>query len=133
MEKYINNGNFRITNPQLQPECTFSYVGNIELFDFNDNIKGQQKNFNCIENLLNSQNIYFTEINIVKWNSKINYTSNKRCKFIITTSNPELLWYKYDTEAPGGSNNIIYYKNKKIKVTSFINLNEDDLFELLNE
>ena len=92
----------------------------------------QTDNYKKCRNNLNFENIYFTEINIVKWNSQVRCKYPSRCKFIIKTSNPYLLWYKYDTEAPGGSNNIIYYKNKKIKTTNFITFTENDFYDLLN-
>ena len=133
MEQYISNGFLKITNTQLQQNLTHNYVGDINDFDFSSIIPTQYKNYQSIERLLNSFQIYFTEINIVKWNSQVGYGSRSRCKFIIKTSNPNLMWYKYDAEAPGGGNNLIYYKRRKIKTTIFIDWNEDNLNELLQE
>lgn len=133
MEKYITNGFLKIINPQLQQNSTYNYSGNIADFDFASIIPTQFKNYQNIKQLLNLSQIYFTEINVVKWNSNINYSSTSRCKFIIKTSNPNLLWYKYDAEAPGGGNNLIYYKKRKIKTTSFIDWNEYQLNELFHE
>ena len=97
------------------------------------NITSQLNNYFDIQKILNFENIYFTEINIVKWNSQVRCKYPSRCKFIIKTSNPYLLWYKYDTEAPGGGNNIIYYKDKKIKTTKFITFTENEFYVVLNE
>lgn len=131
MEQYISNGFLKIINPQLQQNSIYNYVGDINDFDFSSIIPTQYKNYQSIERLLNSFQIYFEKINIVKWNSQVGYGSRSRCKFIITTSNPNLIWYKYDAEAPGGGNNLIYYKKQKIKTTSFIDWNEDILNKLL--
>jgi hypothetical protein len=135
MEKYITNGFLKITNPQLQKNSTYKYDGPIQnqLFDFNDIIPTQTTNYTRIESILNTQQIYFTKINIVKWNSQKGYGSPYRCKFIVETTHPYLLWYKYDSEALGGSNNLIYYKNQKIKTTDFIDWTENKLIELLQQ
>lgn len=132
MERYITNDYLKIKNPQLQENTIFNYNGYIEDFDFN-NISSQLNNFFNIQKILNFKNIYFTKINIVKWNSQVRCKYLSRCKFIIQTSNPYLLWYKYDTEAPGGGNNFIYYRDKKIKTTKFITFTEDEFYNLLNE
>lgn len=131
MEQNITNGFLKISNPQLQQNSTFNYVGNIENFDFASIVRSQLKNYITIQTLLNSQQIYFTEINIVKWNSEVGHGNPARCKFIIKTSLPNLMWYKYDAQAPGGGNNLIYYKKQKIKTTNFITLNENELIQLL--
>lgn len=133
MEQYISNGFLKITNPQLQQNLTYNYVGDINDFDFASMVPTQYKNYQSIERLLNSFQIYFTEINIVKWTSQVRYRSQSRCKFIIKTSNPNLLWYKYDAESPGGGNNLIYYKKQKIKTTCFIDRNENNLNELIQK
>ena len=132
MEPQISNGFLKIENPQLRQGTTFNYVGNIGTeFDFANIIPSQYKNFCKLRSLLNSANIEFEEINIVKWNSQCNYSSPSRCKFIVKTTHPNLLWYKYDTESPGGGNNLIYYKKRKIKTTVFTDYNLDDINELL--
>lgn len=132
MEQYISNGYLKITNPQLQQNTIFNYSGDINNFDFSLMVPSQLKNFTNIEEKLNKQQIYFTEINIIKWNSQAGNKSSSRCKFIIKTSHPNLLWYKYDTEAPGGSNNLIYYKKQKIKTTIFTNMDDELLDNLIN-
>lgn len=134
MEQFITNGYLKIINPQLLPETTYNYVGDINNFNPETVIPTQLNNYKRIEELLNRQGIYFTEINIIKWNSKKNlYLSTNRCKFIVRTTNPNLLWYKYDTESAGGGNNLIYYKKEKIKTTIFRNYTDQELNELLNE
>lgn len=131
MEPKISNGFLKIENPQLRQGTTLNYVGNINEFDFANIVPSQYKNFCKLRTLLNLSNIEFEEINIVKWNSQLNHSSPGRCKFIVKTTHPNLLWYKYDTEAPGGGNNFIYYKKRKIKTTIFTNYNVGDLDELL--
>lgn len=134
MEKFITNGYLKINNPQLLAETTYNYVGDINDFNPENVIPTQFKNYKRIEELLNSQNIYFTEINIIKWNSKNNlWASPNRCKFIVKTTNPNLLWYKYDTEAVNGSHNLIYYKKKKINTSIFVRYTDEELNELLND
>ena len=136
MNEYITNGFLKITNPQLQINSTYNYVGEINnpIFDIHVIIPTQISNYMRIESILNSQQIYFTKINIVKWNSQKNYKRNStRCKFIVETTHPNLIWYRYDSESPGGSNNLIYYKKQKIKTTDFIDWTEEKLIELLQE
>lgn len=132
MEQYISNNFLKITNPQLQQNLTYNYVGDINDFDFASIIPTQYKNYQSIEQLLNSFQVYFTEINIIKWNSQVGYGSRSRCKFIIKTSNPNLLWYKYDSESPGSGNNLIYYKKQKIKTTIFIDMDDEQIDNLIN-
>ena len=132
MEEYITNNYLKIKNPQLKENTVLNYDGSIENFDIENIITSQLNNYFDIQKILNFENIYFTEINIVKWNSQVRCKYPSRCKFIIKTSNPYLLWYKYDTEAPGGGNNIIYYKDKKIKTTKFITFTENEFYDLLN-
>lgn len=132
MEQFISNGYLKITNPQLHQNTILNYFGDINYFDFASIVPSQLKNFTNIERKLNKQQIYFTEINIIKWNSQAEYGSPSRCKFIIKTSHPNLLWYKYDTEAPGGGNNLIYYKKQKIKTTIFIDMDDEQIDNLIN-
>lgn len=133
VEKNITNGFLKITNPQLHTLNYYNYDGSIDNFDFMNIIPTQYANFIKIQTLLNSVQIYFTTINIVKWNSQTGSGSPFRYKFIVGTTHPNLLWYKYDSEAPGSGFNLIYYKKNKIKTTIFINWTEQELLELLNK
>lgn len=132
MEQYISNGYLKITNPQLHQNTILNYSGDINDFDFASIVPSQLNNFLSIERKLNKQQIYFTKIYIIKWYSQVGYRSPSRCKFIIETSHPNLLWYKYDTESPGGGNNLIYYKKQKIKTTIFIDMNDEQIDSLIN-
>lgn len=132
IEQYITNGYLSITNPQLQPNAYFNYDSTITDFDFKNIVPTQYSNYLMVENQLNSVEIYFDSINIVKWNSTKGYGSKSRCKFIVKTSNPKLLWYKYESESPGSGNNLIYYKNEKIKLTHFVELEQNKLLQLFN-
>ena len=130
MNDYITNGHLKIKNPQLQENATYNNVCAVEDFDFANEVKHQLGNYNKIQELLNSQGIFFTEINIVKWNSQKNgCKSASRRKFIIKTSNPDLMWYKYDAEIAGGGNNLIYYKKRKIKTSFFTGYTVDNIGE----
>ncbi len=134
MDKNITNGFLKITNPQLQKNTFYNYAGPIVGFDFETEVPSQFKNYTQIEALLSLQQIYFTEINIVKWKPACSNNDNSsRCKFIIKTSNPNLMWYKSESDALGSSNNQIYYKGQKIKTTLFLSWNEKKLVELLQQ
>ena len=83
MERYITNNYLKIKNPQLQENTILNYDGSIENFDIENNITSQLNNYFDIQKILNFENIYFTEINIVKWNSQVRFKYPSRCKFII--------------------------------------------------
>ena len=134
MENTITNGFQKINNPQLQPNAHFQYDGDINAFDFEKDVPSQLKNYTAIKKLLNDKQIDFTEINIVRWNAVSGrYGSKARCKFIVKTTIPELLWYKSESNAPGSGHNQIYYKKQKIKTTDFIKWNGEKLAELLEQ
>ncbi len=133
MENTITNGFQKINNPQLQPNAHFQYDGNINAFDFEKDVPSQLKNYTAIKKLLNEKQIDFTEINIVRWNAVGRHGSPARCKFIVKTTIPELLWYKSESNAPGSGNNQIYYKKQKIKTTTFVSWNGEKLAELLEQ
>ena len=129
MDKYITNDFLKITNPQLQKNAFFNFNASVDEFDFEKNVPTQFNNYTNIEKILNPLLIFFTEINIVKWKPQCSKSS--RCKFIIKTTNPNLLWYKSESNALGSGNNQIYYKGQKIKTTEFLSWNEDKFIQLL--
>lgn len=116
-DKWITNGYLKIRNPLSETNIFFKYVGKIDNFDFQKILSSPYNNFLEIQEILDKHNIQFTHINVVKWQATINRSC---CKFIVKTTNPNLLWYKYESKAIGSGNNFIYYKAKKIKTTDFV-------------
>jgi hypothetical protein len=131
MEAVITNGHLKIRNPQLQDSTFFVYNGPIDGFEFEKTMPSQLNNYNALTTLLNSQNIHPTEINIVRWNSPKG--GGGRSKFIMKTTDPELLWYKSESNARGSGHNHIYYKKQKIKTTTFLSWDAAKLAELFGK
>lgn len=81
---------------------------------------------------LEIQYIFFTELNLVKWNApgKRSKPTN-RYSFILKTTHPNLFWYKRDFDSFGSGHNCFYYKKDKIKISSFMLYDNKHITELL--
>ena len=121
-DKYIKNENIKIKNLLKIPNAE-TYNGNCELYDF----RNQKSNFENFKNKIIKLGIYPTTLYGAVW--RIN---TLRHSFLIQTSNPNLLWYRYDTDSFGGSQNYIYIKKQKIKLTNFLVMTDDQIINLLN-
>lgn len=140
-EQWITNGKIKIKNPIIHKKGTniHSYEGEINGYIFGR----QQQNYDKISQQLNKNNIFLTKINAVVWTPNKNkncsqynqlkneQSTSKRTKFIVSSSDPNFLWHKYDGDSAGSGHNVIYYKEKKINTTDFIKMTDDDLKKFL--
>ncbi len=104
-------------------EVTSIYQGPLtDNFDF----KFQKNNFQSIKNSLEPfgiipKDIYYAEI-------------LGKPTFVVTWSNSNFFWRKYETKAQGSGQNYIYYKNKQINTTLWIrDYSQDKIQQLINE
>lgn len=56
-----------------------------------------------------------------------------RNSFLVLTSNPDILWYRYDTNSYGAAQNWIYLKKQKIKLSYFVDMSDQYILSLLNK
>jgi len=114
-DKWITNGYKKILKPQLMVDS--------ETYDFGP----QQKNYIKINELLNSIGHELTNMYVTYFSSKFH------CTFVVESTLPGFMWHKYDSGHQGSGNNVVYYKNEKIKVTDFIKYTTDDLFKIIDD
>ncbi len=140
-DKYLRNQYIKLNNPLMKVLSIHNYEGNdIKNYDW----LRQKKNYDDFVNIIYSYGIIPTYIYSTKWSSN---TANKRADktivdedinskinhhaFILLTSNPNLIWERTDKNEPGLSYNWIYYKDKKMKLTDFFKMTEQEIRDLL--
>ena len=121
---WITNGTDKVykkvKNPAKYPDVTDKYEGPlVSGFDF----KHQTANWEKIKTSLEPWQIYPTEI----------YFANRAGKssFVVLFSNPDIIWNKYEGEGYGSGQNLIYFKDKKIKTTLWITYSEQKIGQIL--
>ena len=121
-KEWIFNDYKKIKNPIKFKEVNQIYEGNLQDdFDF----KFQQKNFNNIKTSLQIFGIFPSEI----------YLANRVGKtiFVVTWTDPNLFWHKYEGEKYGSGQNYIYWKSHQIKTTDWIKLTQNNIAHILND
>lgn len=119
-QQSITNGLRKIKNPTKIKGVTNKYEGLITN-DFN--FKYQTNNFNKIIDSLKSFDIFVQDI----------YYAERKGKpiFIVTFTNPNILWHKYEGDAYGSGHNHMYIGSKKIKTTNWISMEKNEINDLL--
>lgn len=125
---WISNDYKKILNPAKCENIINAYQGHIP-HDFN--FKSQSKNFYNIFQSLEQFQIYPKEIYYGE--KSIQGEKNSRTTFVVTFSNPNLLWHKYEGNVCGSGQNYIYWKKRKINTTSWVKLSHDDINAILND
>jgi hypothetical protein len=118
----IKNEYKSIKNPAKLENVTSVYQGPLtDNFDF----KFQKKNFECIKKSLEPfgiipKDIYYAEI-------------FGKSTFVVTWSDSNIFWRKYEGKASGSGQNYIYYKNKQINTTVWIkDYSQEKIYQLMN-
>ncbi len=145
-DKYLTTQSLKkikLTNPLLKVLSLRNYEGN-DLTNY-DWIR-QKNNYEQFLGIIQKFGIDTTYIYSAKWSShtarirmdktiidedmdsKINHHA-----FILLTSNPHLIWERTDKNEPGLSYNWVYYKDKKMKLTDFFKMTEEEIRNMLEE
>jgi hypothetical protein len=120
--KYMKNDNIKIKNILKIPNAE-TFNENCSTYNF----KSQKLNFEKFKNKIEKCSIVPTQLYAANWEAY----SSARHSFLVLTSDPNLLWYRYDTNSIGAAQNWIYLKKKKIKLTDFLNMDEQDIVNYL--
>jgi hypothetical protein len=116
MDKHLIFGNIKIENIE-----TPTYSGNIESFDF----AFQKNNYDKIKQ--NLEKIGYRLDYVISKTYKALYCENYLTKFIAFNEAKNVVWYKYEGKRLGVGQNMIYINSKKIKVTDFIKMADNEL------
>jgi len=101
-----------------------TYYGIIEDFDF----EHQTNNYKELMKSFEPFDINFTIIYYSKFNNSVKQI---RTTFLVKTDNENVCWYKYESMAPGGSNNFLFIKGKKHNLTQWFTYSFEKRKELL--
>jgi hypothetical protein len=118
----------KVSNPYHKGTLN-KFYGNVENFDFNH----QKKNYEELSKKLSEVDIRFDKVFSSTIERKIRDSIQYGITFIVTTTNPNIFWYKYEAQGTGSGGNHILIKGQKIKTTKFVELNKDDIQKLLIE
>lgn len=139
---WITNGFLNIRNPTKRPYTTFTYSGPVEKYDM-----GIHKDmFEKLAKILSSYSIHFDgtnnnngpkcrfkDIYVAAWPSKykrMNPNIPDRLSFVVTTTNPRILWVRYEADTPSSAHNMIYLNDKKLSVNKVIKIESLEYREL---
>ena len=125
---FLKNDYIKRGDPTILFPSPYNYIGNIH----ENIIWGRQlSNYNNFVKILANFNIQCTMIHSARWNGNLEKTTindvPNRFSFILQTSDPNLIWHRKDQNGEGQSYNWIYYKNNKLKMTTFLDYNMDQL------
>lgn len=118
---WIENEFKSIKNPAKITGTTNKYEG---ILNDNYDFKFQKKNFEAIKKSLEPFGIYPVEIYVAELVSKTT--------FVVTWSNPNILWQKYESKSFGSSQNQIFYKKTMYKTTEWLRLTPEEINNILN-
>jgi hypothetical protein len=127
MNKYIIiSDKVKVKNPCYL--CENNYMGKIEDFNFKDKNRNinQENNYLLLQDTLNSFNLKLLFV----WAGTDN--ENNLTKFVVTTENNEIVWYKYEGKTPGGGQNYLYIYGKKIKLTKWLGMSIEERDHMIN-
>ena len=118
---WISNEFKKVKNPTKIFNVANTYEG---LLTEEFNFKFQKNNFDIIKNslepfLIFPQEIYYAE-------------RDGRSTFVVTWTNPNIFWHKYEGGVLGSGQNYIYWKGHKINTTGWIKMYSDDISNILN-
>jgi len=142
--QWISNGYINIKNPTKRPNSKINYIGPVSKYDFGPFKNIYDKLSNILANYPNdfdgetfkvdeAEPTVFKDIYVSVWNSKykeINPNLPDRISFVVTTTNPRILWIHYEGDAPGSAHNHIYFKNKRLLVTKVLKVESIEFSEL---
>ena len=125
---YLRNQYIKLKNPVILYQNVHNYVGDdFATFEW----KRQQNNFDKFIEQLAHFDINPTIIHAAKWNPLNQLEQPNRFSFILETSDPNLIWFRKDQNAPGLSYNYVYYKKNKILLTKFNGFTLEELTNFL--
>jgi len=117
----------KITNPYNKGTIN-KFYGDVDNFKFDH----QEKNYNKLTNKLNEIGIQFCKVYSSTIERKVKNSVQYGTTFIVTTTNDNIFWYKYEGKGVGSGYNYILIRGNKIKMTEFLKMDEDDVLELIN-
>jgi hypothetical protein len=125
----ISNGFRKFKNPtnKTDNENKLVFIGNIKEFTGLNPI--QHMNYIKIQESLEQFNIKLETIYYRSWV----YNGKNRTNFLVTSNNIHFIWQKYESNSDGSSQNFIYFKNKKINTTKWLNFSLDEIKSILDE
>ncbi|AYV75416.1 MAG: hypothetical protein Terrestrivirus1_290 [Terrestrivirus sp.] len=117
----------KISNPYHKGTIN-KFYGDFYDFEFDH----QMENFEAISIKLMLVGIKFDKVFSSTIEREFKNTIQYGITFLVTTINPNIFWYKYESKAKGSGYNHMLIKGKKIKVTEFIKLDKDDILKLIS-
>ncbi len=117
--------NTTVPNPALMSELSGAqvYSGLASQYDF---LK-QKENHQRLRACLQRAGLDFTLAHAVTFQSDTGwcYENSIRChRFVVETTDPGVLWYKYVAGHPGSGQNHLFVHGRRIKVSQFVSTNE---------
>jgi len=107
--------------------------GNVADFDFSSLSLNQLNNYDLLCKKLAEVNIIFDKISLSSIERIVRNSTQYGTTFIATTSNPQIFWYKSESQAIGSGGNHMIIGGKKVKVTEFIKMNRIELIKMIDE
>lgn len=101
-------------------------------FDFGIGLN-QLNNYYFLCKKLSEVNINFDKISSSSIERIVCDSIQYGTTFIVSTTNPCIFWYKYESKAIGSGGNHMIVNGKKFNVIDFIKMNKDDLIKLIDK
>ena len=121
--KTIKNDYKRFNNPVVDSEFKNKYAGPVQGYTFPTS--KQHEYYLGIKMRLEKYGITMSEVYAG--------TRNSLDTYIVTFSNPDILWRKYESKVPGGYQNYIYFKKQEVVGGVFAEMNEVDVEKILKD
>lgn len=128
----VQDGNIISIKNRLYGHQNIVYDGLINYFNFKCQGLNQTKNYNRLKLTLHPFDLNLTYI-MIKIDKPIYFLSRIRTQFIATSNNNEIIWYKYEGPLIGGGQNYLFIYGKKIKLSTWFTMSNDDRVNLINQ
>ncbi len=120
-DKWLVNDYIRIKNPLLLKKNCINHEGLADDFNF----KTQQKNYEILKETLAVYGVKFNKVYATRWSTNGNLENPNKYVFVVEANLP-VVWYKYESDGYGSSQNYLYLGKTKIKLSEW--LNAEDIF-----
>lgn len=118
----------KISNPYNKGTVN-KFYGDVNGFEFGH----QSKNYDQLCKKLLDVGVRFNKIFSSSIERQMKNSVQYGTTFIVTSSHPQVFWYKYEGNSLGSGGNHMLINGSKIKVTEFLNFNENDIVKLIND
>lgn len=128
----VQDGNILSIKNPLYGHQNIVYDSLINDFNFKCQGLNQTKNYNRLKLTLHPFDLNLTYI-MIKIDKPVYFLSRIRTQFIATSNNNEIIWYKYEGPLIGGGQNYLFIYGKKIKLSTWFTMSNDDRVNLINQ